>query len=117
HRVSDRSDRVPRPGSVRARVLRGAGQIGLPSDGSAHGCTDLTERQNPGSQGIVLGVEIGGWNTEHPGKPCSRPHVRHVLSSLVLIDPGTGGKSIYPGPDSQLLLRDAGAQASLPQAL
>jgi hypothetical protein len=65
----------------------------------------MIERQYPGRQHVILGIEEGCGNREHPRQPCRGPDVRGVLAAFVLIDSGARGKGIYACLDAELPLR------------
>ena len=62
------------------------------------------DRFRTGGECIVLRVKEWSGNGEYPCEPRRRPDVRHVLASLVLIDPGTRRESVDSGLYTELLL-------------
>ena len=79
----------------------------IANNGSAHGRADLIERQYPGRQRVVLGIEEGCRHRKHPRQPGCGPDVRGVLAAFVLIDASARGERVYTRLDAELPLREA----------
>jgi len=86
------------------------------NNGSAQGWADLIERQYPGRQSVVLGIEERCGHREHPRQPCRGPDVRGVLAAFVLVDSSASGEGVYARLDAELPLREARPQPRLPKA-
>jgi hypothetical protein len=85
----------------------------LPSHSHRHTCIG----QNPRRELVVFGVQVRRRHSKHPRQPLRGLNIRHVLPSLILIDPRAGNRRVEARLDAQLLLGDTEPFASLPQTM
>ena len=89
---------------------------GLLNDPTARRSAYSRVSQNPCGKCIVFRVKVRGRNAKHLGQLFGRRKMGQVLAHLILIDPRARDSGIDPGLYSELLLRNAGALTSFPQA-
>jgi hypothetical protein len=77
-----------------------------PRDLFPHGRSYARIGQNPRREQVVFGVQVRSGYPKDLREPLCSLNIRHVLPSLILIDPWAGDRRVEARFDAQLLLRD-----------